>query len=196
VAQNDSGAITPPRFSQSLVAMKRKATLQRELDSAFSNYLKLTDALRSDLASMLDEERPTLHWRRNFVRASAALLEGHAHCLRRVCAVGLSIDASVFSKKEQRAITNDGGLSANERLKWTLRAAYKLHGLKPSPRFDGPEWRNAQKVMLKRHRLMHPRRPNDLGIADSTWKALRRGIIWLMKQFFDFLSLLQAKYGN
>jgi hypothetical protein len=176
--------------------MKKKATLQRELDSAFSNYLKLTATLRGDMDAMLDEEHVSLHWRRNFVRASAALLEGHAHCLRRMCAVGMSIDASAFSKKERQAITNEGGISANERLKWTLRAAYKLFSLQPLPRFDGAEWRNAQKVMLKRHKLMHPQRPSDLGIADSTWRALRRGIVWLMKQFFDFLSLSQAKYGN
>jgi hypothetical protein len=176
--------------------MKKKATLQRELDSAFSNYLKLTKVLQGDLDAMLDEERASLHWRRNFVRASAAMLEGHAHCLRRMCTIGMHIDASIFPNKERKAVTNEGGVSANERLKFTLRAAYKLFQLQPFPRFEGPEWRNAQKVMVKRHKLMHPQCPSDLGIADSTWGALRRGIIWLMQQFFDFLSLSQAKYGN
>jgi hypothetical protein len=176
--------------------MKRKATLQRELDRAFANYLKLTEALRQDLYELMAEEHASLQWRRNFVRASAALLEGHAHCLRRMCAVGVNLSPSSFSKKELRAIENECGISANERLKWRLRAAYKLFELKPPPRFDSGNWNNAQKVMLKRHKLMHPQRPSDLGIANTTWRALRRGIIWLMEQFFNFLALSQVKYGD
>ena len=176
--------------------MKRKATLQRELDAALSNYIDLTGVLCDDLNELLADERASQNWRRNFVRTSAALFEGHAHCLRRMCAVGLSIDASPFSKKEIQAITNEGRISANERLKLTLRAAYKLFRLGPSPCFDDANWSNAQKVMLKRHKLMHPQRRSDLGIGNSTWRALRRGITWLTKQFFDFLTLSQAAYDR
>jgi len=96
--------------------MRPCAVLQARLNSAFANDLKLTAALRGDLEAMLSEEQASFHWRRNFVRASAPLSEGHAHCLRQMCAVGQSIDASAFAAKERRAIANEGGISANERL--------------------------------------------------------------------------------
>jgi len=176
--------------------MKRTAKLQARFDSAFANYLKLTAALREDLAAMLSQEASSLHWRRNFVRASAALLEGHAHCLTQMCVVGVAIDPTSFSAKERKAIANPDGLSANERLKLTLRVAYKLFQLHPVPQFGGAAWRNAQRVMPKRNRLMHPKTPRDLGIANDTWRQLKKGIVWLMQQFFDFLSLAQARYGT
>jgi hypothetical protein len=176
--------------------MQRTAKLQARLDSAFTNYLTLTAALRDDLAAMLAQESPSLHWRRNFVRASAALLEGHAYCLTQICRLGVSLSPASFSAKERKAVANPDSIGANERLKLTLRVAYKLFQLHPAPHFGGAAWRNAQRVMLKRHKLMHPRTPRDLGIATSTWQQLKRGIVWLMQQFCDFLSLAQARYGT
>ena len=176
--------------------MQTQAQLQRRLDAAFGNYLQLTDALRDDLTQMLASESAAQHWRRNFVRASVAMLEGHAYSLRQICAVALRCHAPPISAKERRAIRDDSGFDANNRLKLTLRAAYKLHSLSPLPQFGGSEWRQAQKLMKKRHRLMHPTSPRDLGMADSTWRDYKRSIIWLSEQFSDFLKLLARKHDS
>lgn len=176
--------------------MKTRAQLQLQLDVAFANYLNLTAVLEQDMKSMLLAESRSQQWRRNFVRTSAALLEGHAHCLREMCLVGLGCSAPSLTKKERFAITDERGFDANGRLKLTLRAAYKLFSLQPIPDFRGAEWARAQRVLRKRHRLMHPKRPRDLGMSDRTWSEMRRDIAWLMKQFFDFLSLGHQKYVN
>lgn len=149
-----------------------------------------------DMESMLLTESNSQQWRRNFIRASAALLEGEAHCLREMCLVGLRCNAQTLTKKERSAITGERGSDTNNRLKLTLRAAYKLFSLQPAPDFSGTEWVRAQRVLRKRHRLMHPKRPRDLGMSDSTWSDMRRDTGWLMKQFFDFLSLVRQKYGS
>ena len=176
--------------------MKTRAQLQHQLNAAFENYLKLTVLLDEDMKSMLSAESTSQQWRRNFVRASAALMEGHAHCLREMCLVGLRCSAPRLTKKERSAITDERGFDANNRLKLTLRVAYKLFSLQPAPDFGGAEWVRAQRVLRKRHRLMHPKRPRDLGMSDRTWSEMRRDIAWLMKQFFDFLFLGQQKYGG
>jgi hypothetical protein len=181
---------------QKLAAMKTRAQLQTQLDAAFNNYLELTSLLYKDMESMLLTESNSQQWRRNFIRASAALLEGEAHCLREMCLVGLSCNASTLTKKERSAIIDERGTDANNRLKLTLRAAYKLFSLQPAPDFSSTEWVRAQRVLRKRHRLMHPKKPRDLGMSDRTWSELRRDTAWLMKQFFDFLSLGQQKYGS
>src|SRR5687767_12191685 len=126
---------------------KQHARIARKFDAAFVNYLDLTALLRSDLESMLKEESVSLHWRRNFVRATAALFEGHASSLRRMCEIALSLEPGRVTGKERKAILNEGGLSANERLKYTLRAAYKYFDLAPIPEFDGRDWKRAQRVM-------------------------------------------------
>jgi hypothetical protein len=176
--------------------MKTRAQLQFQLDAAFENYLKLTTILDEDIKSMLSVKSASQQWRRNFVRASTALLEGHAHCLREMCLVGLHCSAPSLTKKERSAITDERGYDANDRLKLTLRAAYKLFSLRPAPDFSGADWACAQRVLRKRHRLMHPKRPRDLGLSDRTWSEMRRDIVWLMKQFSDFLSLGQQKYAG
>ncbi|MEO5956045.1 MAG: hypothetical protein ABIR36_10200 [Nitrospiraceae bacterium] len=176
--------------------MKTHAQLLFQLDTAFENYMKLTAILEADIKSMLSIESTSQAWRRNFVRASAALLEGHAHCLREMCLVGLRCNAANLTKKERSAITDERSFDTSNRIKLTLRAAYKLFSLQPAPDFGGVEWVRAQRILRKRDRLMHPKRPRDLGISDRTWRESRRDITWLMKQFFDFLSLGQQKYDG
>jgi hypothetical protein len=176
--------------------MKTPARLQTRFEAAFDNYLKLTELLRSDLEAMFESKSKSLEWRRNFVRAATALLEGHAHCLREMCAVGLRYDTPALTKKERSVIADERDFDSNDRIKLTLRAAYRLFGLEPLPDFSGHEWLRAQRVFRKRHRLMHPKRPRDLGMSDRTWLEMRRDIAWLMKQFANFLSLSYAKYGS
>jgi hypothetical protein len=176
--------------------MKQRHTLQRQFETAFDNYLKLTELLRSDLDAMLSHETKALHWRRNFVRASVALLEGHAHCLRQLCVVALTLNAAEINSKERRVIEDERAFDTSKRMKLTLSAAYKLFSLSPRPDFGTGHWSIAQRAIRKRHRLTHPKRPRDLGMSDRTWRTHKRGIVWLLRQFFDFLSLSQAKYGS
>jgi hypothetical protein len=136
----------------------------------------------------------TQHWRRNFIRSAAALIEGHAHCLREMCAVSFECIAPELTKKEADVLRSEESFSAAERMKLTLRAAYTLFELAPAPNFGGNEWPKAQKVLLKRHLLMHPKTPADLDVSDSLWNDIRTDIAWLMEQFFNFLSLLQEKH--
>jgi len=175
--------------------MVSAAKLQARFDRAFDNYLVLTNLLREDMESMLETRSASLQWRRNSIRAASALLEGHAHCLRQLCAVGLLCNAPPLTSKERSVIEEERAFDTCERMKLTLRAAYKLLSLQPTPDFGGKQWQRAQRLLRKRHRLMHPKRPSDLGVSNRTWSEMRAGMTWLMQQFFDYLALAQAKYG-
>jgi len=176
--------------------MKSRAPVQAKFAAAFDRYLALTALLRSDLEGMLDAESTSAHWRRNFVRASVALLEGHAYSLRRLCRVLLPYCSSILSAKERKAIARGEELDTSARLKLTLRAAYKIFDLKPLPNFGDKNWTIAQGAVRKRHRLMHPRHVHDLGMSAQTWRIHKRGIVWLMEQFFDFMALAKQRYGS
>ena len=171
-------------------------SLQQKMDAAFRNYLSLSPILQGDLAALLATETNASHWRRNFMRASAALIEGYVHCLCDMCAISFECITSEISKDEAEVLKSAGNFSANDRVKFTLRVAYKLFQLSPSPQFSGNEWPCAQRVLRKRHGLMHPKTPEDLEISDELWTELREDVMWLFKQFFDFFALLKEKYDG
>lgn len=134
--------------------------IQERMDAAFDNYIRLSNILQIDMNLLLDGESDSQHWRRNFIRASASLIEGYAHCLRELCAVSFECTAPEISRKESEVLRLEIGFNVHERIKYTLRAAYKLFQLKPVPNFDGKEWPRAQRVLSKRHLLMHPKTPS------------------------------------
>ncbi|HSH88214.1 MAG TPA: hypothetical protein VK958_13300 [Methylophilus sp.] len=170
-------------------------TPQERMDAAFDNYFALSNELRGDLIALLDSESDTQHWRRNYVRVSASLIEGYAHCFREMCAVSFECVSPELSTKEKQALLSEKGISANERIKRTLKVAYKLFELQPAPNFGGPEWQKAQRVLEKRHLLMHPKTPTDLFVSDALWSELREDVTWLVEHLFRFVAALQAKFG-
>ena len=165
------------------------------MDAAFDNYFALSDLLRDDMIELLETESDSQHWRRNYIRVSASLIEGYAHCLRDMCAVSFECVAPEINTKEAEVLRSERSFSANERIKLTLRVAYKLFELQPAPNFGGPEWPRAQRVLEKRHLLMHPKNPADLDVPDDLWNELRAAVTWLIEQLFNFVSALQAKHG-
>jgi hypothetical protein len=172
------------------------ATPQELMDAAFDNYLALSDLLMKDLHALLDSESNSQHWRRNYIRVSASLIEGYAHCFREMCAVSSVCNAPEISQKDKKVLSSEQSLDSNERIKRTLRVAYKLFELQPAPNFGGSEWLRARRVLEKRHLLMHPKNPEDLNISDELWKELQEDATWLIKQFFDFISAMQQKYSQ
>ena len=170
-------------------------TPQERMDAAFDNYFALSEILREDLLALLETESESQHWRRNYVRVSASLIEGYANSLREMCAISFECVASEINAKEAEVIRAERSFSANERIKLTLRAAYKLFDLQPAPNFGGQEWPRAQRVLEKRHLLMHPKTPSDLEVPDGLWVELRDDVTWLVEQLFNFVAALQAKHG-
>jgi hypothetical protein len=174
--------------------MNTVPTPQERMDAAFDNYFALSDLLRDDLVALLDTESDSQHWRRNYIRVSASLIEGYAHCLREMCAVSFECVAPEIGKKEAEVLRSERSFDANERIKLTLRVAYKLFELQPAPNFGGPEWPRAQRVLAKRHLLMHPKSPADLEVPDDLWNELRSDVTWLVEQLFNFIAALQQKH--
>lgn len=179
-----------------LKIMSESISPQERMDAAFDNYFALSDILQKDLTALLDSESNSQHWRRNYIRVSASLIEGYAHCLREMCAVSFECIAPKIGQYETEVLRSERNFDANERIKLTLRVAYKLFELQPAPNFGGSEWPRAQRVLEKRHLLMHPKSSADLQIPDNLWDELRGDVIWLIEQLFNFMSALEKKHGG
>jgi len=171
-------------------------TLNERMDAAFDNYFALSKVLQDDLLALLESETNSQHWRRNYIRVSVSLIEGYAHCLRDMCIISLDCVAPQISSDETKVLKSEGMFSTNDRIKLTLRVAYKLFELEPAPNFGGAEWASARYALDKRSLLMHPKTPIDMEISDKCWADLDGSTTWLIKQLFNFASLLQKKYGD
>lgn len=176
--------------------MNTLSTPQELMDAAFDNYFVLSNLLMEDLQALLESESDSQHWRRNYIRVSASLIEGYAHCLREMCTVSFECISPEINQKDQEILLSERSFDANERIKRTLRVAYKLFKLHPSPNFDGQERPRAQRILAKRHLLMHPKTLADLNISDELWYGLRDDVTWLIEQLFNFISALEKKYNS
>jgi hypothetical protein len=166
-----------------------------QMTIALDNYLALSPLLQADMKALCECKTEMQQWRRNFIRVSASLIEGYAHCLRELCAVSFKCDnVPELTEKERKVIESEREFGAVKRIKFSLRAAYKLFGLTPAPDFGNSKWSNASCLWEKRDGLMHPKTPADLELDDGLWNKLYEGVAWLLEQLFNFYSLLYEKY--
>jgi len=175
--------------------MSAPSASQKRMDEVFNNYFNLSNTLQSDINALLDGINDSHNWRRNFIRTSASLIEGYTHCLREMCAISFNLIAPKLTKKESKLLLSERSFDTNERLKHTLRAAYKLFELEPVPIFNNNEWSKARQFLDKRDLLMHPKTSIDLEISDDIWSEVHDGALWIIEQLFKFFSLFQQKHN-
>ena len=168
-------------------------TPQQLFDAAFDNYIEMSCVLRDDLKALQKTQSVEQHWKRNFIRASAALFEGYTYCLREMCMVSFKCEAPKLNKEQTAVLKDERNFSAQDRIRLTLRAAYRLFELEPAPEFGDAGWTRAQGIFQKRHLLMHPKTATDLAVDDRCWIKSRDGVAWLLGQFIQFFVLLQRK---
>lgn len=183
----------PRRPNWALDAME--SSWQQRLDAAFDKYFAMSNILQDDIEALLDAQDDSHNSRRNFIRAAAALIEGYAHCFREMCEVGVATGAGRLTPKEVQVIQAERSFDSTERIKLTLRAAYKSFQLPSGPDFGDEGWRHAQSLIDKRDRLMHPKSAEDLEVSDDLWANIHEGTKWLFKQCFGFMEQLKSVHG-
>ena len=169
--------------------------LQARMNQAVEDYFAVMKELRSDVEMLLDVNESGLikdfdiRWKRNFVRTLVAVIEGHSYMLRQIAAIEFECKPQELSKKELQVITSGDDSNIRERIKYTLSGSYKIFNF-PPPDFGTKDWENAQEGLNWRNDLTHPKTPADLEVASDSWTRIDSGLIWLLKQHFDFLQHL------
>ncbi|MFT7673440.1 MAG: hypothetical protein ACI845_001851 [Gammaproteobacteria bacterium] len=83
--------------------------------------------------------------------------------------LGLECSHPDLSKKEQKALKSGFGFAASERVKYTLKATYKMFDFDPIPDFGSEDWEDVLEVFEKRHSITHPKLPEDMEITKQSW---------------------------
>ena len=161
--------------------------------TAVNNYTVLATVLLEDIVELYDNERDSPRRRRTFIRSALALLEGSCHCFLEICVVASECPGVALSSREKALIHDRTPMPSDERIKLAIRLMHRLFEMGQTD-FGGEKWTFAMEAIAKRHKLMHPKTPDDLLITDSEWQRMSEGISWLQEQQFSFVRLLHKKY--
>ncbi len=174
--------------------------LQASFDHALSNYLSLSEELRTDAEMLLEVNeadlinRSDIRRHRNFIRTFVPIIEGYSYCFRQMEEVGLKCEVQGLTTKEQTVIRSPRKFDIKERIKLTLSGSFKMFKLYPRPDFGTEYWKNAKEGLERRNWLTHPKTVADLMIASESWTRIEPGLIWLYKQHCNFIEQFNKKY--
>jgi len=144
-----------------------------KLERALLNFLSLSTVLDNDLCDLLKHDYKSDSWKRNIIRSSVTLIEGYCHCFKEFCQVALDTGAQL-SEKRLKAIVNEGGCSATERIKLTIQSSYDVFEIEQNSGFSCEEWRKAKDAIEKRSKLMHPKTVEDLKYLTQIGKNITK----------------------
>lgn len=167
----------------------------RELTAVYDDYFKLSAVLQEDGNRVLDDPRSDQAWRRTLLRTTWPMVEAYSHCIRRICEVLVRHTGAELKDGERKLLYNEERLGAPERVKKTLKLAYRIHELSNRPNFGEQGWENACTAITERDRLMHPKHPADLEIDDSEWETIHNGLAWMLRVHTAFFDRIYQKFG-
>jgi len=151
------------------------------------------------------EENETQFARRTFCRASFAFIETVVHWLKTlarntVIAKGMeanSLNVSLISALlDQTARVERTGrirLEPNmipflNHVALVFRTMAEVTGLGAEAFFSNTEWEHLRKALQVRHRITHPKNPEDLTVTDSDMDNIRGGLTWVFNRMVDIAN--------
>lgn len=193
------------------VAIEDLPAYVHSLGKVLNEWLEVSNLLSKDITSLVDayqDDWSSQPFRRMFVRACWALIEGEVFCLKqftlRACELGGKSLASTERKllSEVLMLGDDSGRikrkdvrgSTHENLKKTLKIATSKFELGWTPDFGNQGWTLLRRSLDLRHRITHPKITADLIISDGELDIHRSGFAWFLETVLKFQTIFQEKY--
>ncbi len=76
-----------------------------------------------------------------------------------------------------------------------LRSAAEFAGHDPETIFSDDGWNNMKKSLKVRHRLTHPKKPEEAIVVDFELEVLQKAMIWLVDCTSDIVNSAVVKHG-
>jgi hypothetical protein len=114
--------------------MSRLEDAVEELTQVYDDYFQLSDYLRTDGKRILDDANSDQTTRRNLIRVSFPMVEAYSGVLRKICHVLRRHSKIHLTKKQIRLLDDESLLASADRLKESLKLAFRVHELnEPRP---------------------------------------------------------------
>jgi len=169
--------------------------------------ISLLDPLCEDLneCEKLLEQSDTQFVRRAFVRAAFAFNEGYVYWLREhvqqwlvekgwqaghleVSKVCLLTDEIVEPNSVGQVVSRPGRTPFLNDCAFVIRTGAECWDLDPGPFFSDYGWCEMQTALRVRHRITHPKHPEELVVAAGEVESVRRAHRWLFSCLEEILS--------
>jgi hypothetical protein len=160
----------------------------------------LVTTLGGDLAYS-PEDIAQQRYRRAYVRAAFALVEGTVFSLKRILLEAVqvfdgSLDAGerAMLEEQEYQLQNDGTvrtkrafLRVADNIRFTLGLGPKVFGIPVVVDYSGRGWAGLKVGIQVRNRLVHPKSPSDLEVSDEELSSVAAGVEWFKKSSVDFM---------
>jgi hypothetical protein len=175
---------------------------ETEMRHKLDEYVKLFDVLRDEAfywwENLQEEHHNNLFMRRAAVRATFAFIEGVIYSLKQLL---LSLEKikpylkfeEIIILREEKYDLKDSGLPKTTPDRWyelrkkvlfTIRCFAKYMRIEMPLNTENKEWPDFIEAIKIRHRLMHPKKLDDLNISHKELLIVNRAFIW----FYNGLS--------
>ncbi|MBX3303031.1 MAG: Ppx/GppA family phosphatase [Nitrospira sp.] len=181
------------------------------LGKVLNEWLEVSNLLLADGQNLMDvykNDWASQPFRRMFVRACWALIEGEVFCLKQFTLRACELGGKSLSFSEHKLLSEvlmlwcDNGRvkredvreSAHENLKQTLKIATAKFELGWTPDFGNQSWEMLRRSLDLRHRVTHPKTAAELTISDDELDDHRKGVAWFLETVQKFQTIFQQKY--
>ena len=151
--------------------------------------------------------------RRTYIRSSFAFIDSTIFWFRGARLTGLLKESLPVTVDKARAIallseelgrvepTGKIGLEPNRipfknYAAFVLRQAAEYAGLDPAPLFSDSGWGDFQIALKVRHRITHPKTPEDCSVSDSEMGSVREAHRWLINGITWIVGGMKEKFGG
>jgi len=181
------------------------------LGKVLNEWLEVSNTLHKDIKSLMNEYQDdwsSQPFRRMFVRACWALIEGEVFCLKQFTLRACELGGKSLTSSEHKLLSevlmlgDDSGRikredvrgSTHENLKQTLKIATSKFELGWTPDFSNQGWALLRRSLDLRHRITHPKIAAELAISDDELDLHRSGFAWFLETVQKFKTIFQKKY--
>jgi hypothetical protein len=166
-----------------------------EMEHKLNEYIELFDILYDEAyywwENLKEDHYSNLFMRRAAVRATFAFIEGVIYSLKPLLLSlekiknYLELEEIVILREKKYEPDNSGRTSSSparyefkKNVLFTIRCFAKYMKIEMPLNMEATEWSDFLKAIKIRHRLMHPKKPDDLNINHEELMTVNRAFIW------------------
>jgi exopolyphosphatase / guanosine-5'-triphosphate,3'-diphosphate pyrophosphatase len=193
------------------VATEDLSAYAHNLGKVLYEWIEVSNLLMKDIENLIcvfQDDWSSQPFRRMFVRACWALIEGEVYCLKQFALRACELGGKSLTSSEHKLLSEvlmlgdesgcvkreDTRASTHENLKQALKVAASKFELGWSPDFGNQGWKMLRGSLDLRHRITHPKIATELAISDNEIDLHRNGFAWFLEAIQEFKSILQRKY--
>lgn len=180
-----------------------KSPAMQQIEKLLWMWLKLSaDVTRLEEPSQKERTHSSFY-RRQYVRAASALIEGFTSMLKQSALLhpkAFSVEELLLLREQEPLLKENGRVSVRKRfipIETNIRFAFTAYAKAMDASFtldcSGSDWQDFRRLFTIRNRITHPRRDEDLTILDEELDSIKRALAFVSKNHSSVQEAIQRE---